>query len=423
MNKTTRDQLKTPMSPPRRLIRVAFWILLVSGAAFVWLYRDTLRNYIFTKGVMLNDAPTEEAIGQVLDAAKDRQTAIRELWDTKNIVPREAAMRQLAQFIPASEPIPAQLESWVLAASLDPDMDVRETAFAILRDHKHPALAAICVAQLQDDDPELRRLGLDNLRQVSADVGVPSVIPLLQDSDPRIVATGLKLLENWTGQTFGVKLFDTIPTENKETGLMEYGEESMAKAKAGAERAKTWWTEHHTEFTSVRLELPARVLASLEPVPAGDFSLSTLDGRRVKLSDFHGKVVLVNFWTTWCTACIGEMPELIELQKQHHDRLVILGVSLDYVPNEDDDNHGGDRPPLDEIRKKVARTVQTRAINYTVLLDEKNSAGARFNGGELPTTVIVDAEGNVRRRFIGARSLSVFEAMIAEASRPVSRTQ
>jgi cytochrome c biogenesis protein CcmG, thiol:disulfide interchange protein DsbE len=133
--------------------------------------------------------------------------------------------------------------------------------------------------------------------------------------------------------------------------------------------------------------------------------------------------VLVNFWTTWCPACIGEMPELIELQKQHHDRLVILGVSLDYVPNEDDDNHGGDRPTLDEIRKKVVRTVQTRAINYTVLLDEKNSAGARFNGGELPTTVIVDPEGNVRRRFIGARNLSVFEAMISEASRHVSGTK
>ena len=372
---------------------------------------------------MLNEAPTEEAIGQVLDTAKNRQTAIQALWSTKNIVPREAAIRQLSQFIPTGEPIPVQLESWVLAASLDPDMDVRETALGILREHKHPALAAICVAQLQDNDPEVRRLGLDNLRQVSADVGVPSVIPLLQDSDPGIVAASLKLLENWTGQTFGVKLVDTIPTENKETGLMEYGEESMAKAKAGAERAKTWWAEHQTQFTSVRLELPARALAALEPVPAGDFSLSTLDGRRVRLSDFHGKVVLVNFWTTWCTACIGEMPELIELQKQHHERLVILGVSLDYVPNEDDGNHGGDRPSLDEIRKKVVRTVQTRAINYTVLLDEKNSAGARFNGGELPTTVIVDAEGNVRRRFIGARSLSVFEAMISEASRPVSGTK
>lgn len=112
------------------------------------------------------------------------------------------------------------------------------------------------------------------------------------------------------------------------------------------------------------------------------------------------------------------MPELIELQKRHHEHLVILGISLDCVPDDDDDRHAAEKLSLNEIRKKVARTVDTRRINYMVLLDEKNCVGARFNGGELPTTVIVDAEGNVRRRFIGARSLSVFEAMIAEASRP-----
>ena len=53
--------------------------------------------------------------------------------------------------------------------------------------------------------------------------------------------------------------------------------------------------------------------------PAPPAVLVTLDGRRVRLSDFRGKVVLINFWTTWCTACIGEMPELIELQKRHHE--------------------------------------------------------------------------------------------------------
>jgi len=107
-------------------------------------------------------------------------------------------------------------------------------------------------------------------------------------------------------------------------------------------------------------------------------------------------------------------------------------VSLDYVPDEhghlgghetaeahdDNDSHAEEQPSLKEIRQKVARTAKAREINYTILLDEKNDAGGRFNGGELPTTVIVDAEGNVRRRFIGPRSLPVFEAMIAEAGQP-----
>jgi thiol-disulfide isomerase/thioredoxin len=417
------DPANTVLSPPRRVLRVFFLSLLVAGTVAAWFCRDPLRNLILEKGTLLNNAPTEEAMEQVMDAAKDRQSAIRSFWSTKKIVHREAAIRQLAHFIPAGKPIPVQLESWVLAAALDPDMDVREIALGILREHKHPALAAICLAQLQDDDPEVRQLGLDNLRPVSAKVGVPSVIPLLQDPDPRIVATSLKLLENWTGHAFGVKLADTVPAENKETGLLEYGAESKAKAQAGAERAQIWWAEHQAQFTPVHLELPATVWAALDPIPAGDFSLSTLDGRRVSLSDFHGKVVLINFWTTWCTACLGEMPALIELQKRHHEQLVILGISLDCVPDEDHDGRAGDRPSLNEIRKKVARAVKTRAINYTVLLDDKNRAGARFNGGELPATVLVDAGGNVRRRFIGARSLPVFEAMIAEASQPLRQTK
>ena len=59
--------------------------------------------------------------------------------------------------------------------------------------------------------------------------------------------------------------------------------------------------------------------------------------------------------------------------------------------------------------------MKARGINYPILLDERNEVGGRYNGGELPTTVIVDTQGNVRRRFIGARSLPVFEAMITEA--------
>jgi len=115
--------------------------------------------------------------------------------------------------------------------------------------------------------------------------------------------------------------------------------------------------------------------------------------------------------------------------------LAIIGVSLDFVP--DSHGHIGGHPAVEEqgrhaeedmyqrnsaalkkVRDKVARTVKARGINYTVLLDEKNEVGGRFNGGELPTTVIVDKNGNVRRRFVGARSLAVFEAMITDGSQP-----
>ena len=128
----------------------------------------------------------------------------------------------------------------------------------------------------------------------------------------------------------------------------------------------------------------------------------------------------LNFWTTWCTACLSEIPELIELQKRHGDKLIILGVSLDYVPDShgqiggnaaaEDQGHSDQfhnhrerrAAALKRVREKIARTVKARAINYPILLDEQSEIGPRFNGGELPTTVIVDGDGFVRRRFIGA---------------------
>ena len=78
---------------------------------------------------------------------------------------------------------------------------------------------------------------------------------------------------------------------------------------------------------------------------------------------------------------------------------------------------------MKRVREKVARTAKARNINYPILLDEKNDVGGRYNGGELPTTVLVDAQGNVRRRFVGARGIAVFEAMIAEASQSLPLAQ
>ena len=103
--------------------------------------------------------------------------------------------------------------------------------------------------------------------------------------------------------------------------------------------------------------------------------------------------------------------------------MVIVGVALDGVPDEDGDTPKQDGEESDpraqstkSIRGKVARAVKARGINYIVLLDPTGAVGSQFNGGELPTTVILDKEGCVRRRFIGERDLKTFEAMLTEAS-------
>ena len=402
----------------------------------VWLFRDPLRSRITQRAALANPAPPPELVEEVIEASPDRLAAILDAWNTGKIVHRQAAVREVSLAFPLGKSLPAELESIVLAGALDVDMNVRETALGILRNRNHAALPELAAAQLQDPDPQARLLGLNHLKRVEANIGVPTVIPLLDEDDPLIVATGLKLIENWSGESFGVKLRDAVSFENPETGLKEFPESSREKARAGAARAKAWWAAHQAEFSAARLEVPRAAITARKPVPAGDFSLRALDGRKIRLAEFRGKVVVLNFWTTWCPACVSEIPELIALQEQDGSRLAIIGVSLDFVPDshghigghpaveeqagnaKGDDSHERNPAALKKVRDKVARAVKARGINYPILLDEDNEVGGRFNGGELPTTIIVDANGNVRRRFVGARSLAVFEAMLAEAGQP-----
>jgi thiol-disulfide isomerase/thioredoxin len=296
-------------------------------------------------------------------------------------------------------------------------LNVREAALDEL-DYRHdPALPALIAAQPHNLDPQVRLLGLMHLKQAPAKLGVLLVEPLLTDSNLQVIDMALKLLENWSGEKFGVKLADAIPIDDPKTGLKVFSRQSYAKINAGVTLAKSWWAKHKSNFTPLRLKIPAESLASFSPIYAGDFSLPALDGGQAQLSDFRGKVVLINFWTTWCIACVQEISELIALQKQHDNQLVILGISLDSAS--DGDNNGASSSSSEKIREQVVHTVQMRGMNYRILLDEKEVVGSRFNGGELPTTAIVDARGRIRRRFIGERSVAVFDAMIAEASKPM----
>jgi len=419
-----------------RVVLIGAGVILIT---VVWVLRQPLRDQIREWATLANDAPTAEGISDMIEQATDPHAALLRAWNSGKIVHRELAIDSLLRLFPSGQPLPHDIESTLLGAALDPDVNVRETALGILQERQHPALAALAAEQLKDPDQRVRLLGLNYLKAAVPSVGVPIAAALLEDSDIAVLGLSLKLLENWSGQKFGAKMADTVQVESETTGLQEFQPGGAVKTKAAAEKAKAWWAEHEGEFPPVNLQVPAEAYTTRRPVPAPDFELRTLGDKRIRLSDSLGKVVLLNFWTTWCTACVGEMPALVALQKKHADDLVILGVSLDFVPDEhghvgghaaveeqghgdgDHDTHEGSAAALKRVREKVARTASARGINYPILLDERNEVGGRYNGGELPTTVVVDAQGNVRRRFVGARSLAVFEAMIAEAAKPLSQ--
>jgi thiol-disulfide isomerase/thioredoxin len=157
------------------------------------------------------------------------------------------------------------------------------------------------------------------------------------------------------------------------------------------------------ESTNLNPSLAAE-LPRIDPPLVNDFELQNVEGRRFHLADFRGKTVLLNFWATWCTSCVSEFPILNAFQQKHSNDLVIIGIALDTDSDE----------PGVLARKTVERTIVLRGLKYLILLDPEKVTSARFNGGELPTNILIDSRGRFRRRFVGPRPLEVLEQMIAE---------
>lgn len=138
---------------------------------------------------------------------------------------------------------------------------------------------------------------------------------------------------------------------------------------------------------------------SLQGRPAPDFSLASLDGNTLKLSDFHGKAVLLNFWATWCEPCKIEMPWFVELQKKYGPQgLQILGVAMD-----------------DASPKEIADFAKKMGVNYPIMIG-KEAVGDQYGGlPYLPSTFYIDRDGKVVDRVYGLVSRSEIEADIQKA--------
>ena len=128
-----------------------------------------------------------------------------------------------------------------------------------------------------------------------------------------------------------------------------------------------------------------------DPQPAPPFTLKDLSGKSISLSDSKGKVILLNFWATWCPPCNVEIPELVELQNQYKDRLQVIGVS------EDDD------PP-----EKVLQFAQRKGINYPIVMATPELIDAYGGVSALPTTFVVDDRGRVVQKHMGLVSQAAY---------------
>jgi thiol-disulfide isomerase/thioredoxin len=131
-----------------------------------------------------------------------------------------------------------------------------------------------------------------------------------------------------------------------------------------------------------------------DPDPAPDFQLKDLDGKDLNLAVYKGKVILLNFWATWCGPCRAEIPGLIDLQNKYKDQLQIIGMDVD------------------DEEVDVRDTVKTESINYPVALTPGPIRMAYGGITALPTVFVINQEGRVVQKHVGLFNPALYETEV-----------
>jgi peroxiredoxin len=133
--------------------------------------------------------------------------------------------------------------------------------------------------------------------------------------------------------------------------------------------------------------LPTAARASLAPGgPAPDFTLRRGDGQNLRLAEQRGRVVMVNFWATWCAPCRQEMPHLERLHATYRSAgFVLLGVSIDDDP------------------KQALAVAERLGVSFVILLDVDKAVSRRWDLRTMPSTVLIDRDGQIRHVHRGYR--------------------
>ena len=148
--------------------------------------------------------------------------------------------------------------------------------------------------------------------------------------------------------------------------------------------------------TAASSEYAARTKRASDAVLAADFSLPDLKGGKVNLADYKGKIIILDFWATWCPPCKAEIPGFIRLHNKYaKDGVVLIGAAID-DPN------------------KVKPFMKSYGINYPICIADQATATNYGGIRGIPTTFVIDKEGYIAREYVGFRPEEQFEQDIKD---------
>ncbi len=155
---------------------------------------------------------------------------------------------------------------------------------------------------------------------------------------------------------------------------------------------------HATRFTTD--VIPASIAPRVNfAMPA--FTLNTLDGNTLASENLRGKIVLVNFWATWCPPCRSEMPLLQSIAKEYATKDVVV-IAID----------------VGEDRATVMQYAQNLGLTFPILLDEQTNVATTFQVSAMPTSFFVDREGVIRAAYLGAMNRAYIQAQLVPLLEP-----
>jgi thiol-disulfide isomerase/thioredoxin len=155
--------------------------------------------------------------------------------------------------------------------------------------------------------------------------------------------------------------------------------------------------DEHAFFEPEAVQAAQNVACDKDAKPAPlNFTMKDMNGVDVKLSSFKGKVIIVNFWATWCGPCKAEIPAFVELQKEYANDLVVLGISVD--------------DPVEKLKPYAAQF----KINYPILVglgrDDVQDAYGPLYG--IPASFVIGRDGQICRKHMGIAPKAQFEREI-----------